>query len=261
MNPSIEELLNFSKTMAEEAGKIAMKYFQTDLNVIRKADNTPVTIADKEIEAFLRKEINAAYPEHAIVGEEQGEEGSQDAKYRWIIDPIDGTKSFMRGIPTFSNLIGLEIDKKVSVGLVNCPALDEMVYAGEGLGCWWQHNGKLEKAEVSSVDKMEDAMIVFGDPILFPKYKKQQAFERLQAKAYFCAGYCDGYGHLLVATGRAELMLDPIMSIWDCGPLPIILEEAGGFFGDWQGNPTLYHEEGISTSRQLLPEVLETIKG
>jgi len=131
-----------------------------------------------------------------------------------------------------------------------------MLAAASGEGCWWNGN----RAYVSDVTSMDKAVVVFGDVATFSKYNRSQAWERIKQSSFFRAGWGDAYGHLLVATGRAELMLDPIMNVWDCAPFPPILKEAGGYFGDWQGNSTVHANEAMSTSNKLLPEVLNLIQ-
>jgi myo-inositol-1(or 4)-monophosphatase len=220
-----------------------------------KDDHSPVTIADRQAEEFIRMRIEQAYPGHAIVGEEFGLKESQDASHRWIIDPIDGTKSFMRGVPLYGVLLGLEIEGEVEVGAAYFPALDEMVAAASGLGCWW--NGR--PARVSEITDLKRAYFSTTTVQAFEKNGRMEAFNRLTKSCYYQTGWSDAYGYLLVATGRVEVMLDPIMNTWDCGPFPPILGEAGGYFGDWKGQSTIYGREALATTQALLPQVLEMI--
>ncbi len=191
------------------------------------------------------------------MGEEYGVKESKEPSHRWFIDPIDGTKSFIRGVSSYAVLIGLEIEGKVEVGVAYFPALDEMIAAASGEGCWW--NGR--RARVSSVRKLRQAMVTFTDVADFAKYGRTEEWERIKQATWYRAGWGDAYGYLLVATGRAELMLDPIMSPWDCAPFPAILTEAGGYFGDWQGDCTIFGNEAMATTQQLLPEVLTLMQG
>jgi myo-inositol-1(or 4)-monophosphatase len=155
-------------------------------------------------------------------------------------------------VPLYSVLIGLEIEGVVQVGAAYFPALDEMVAAASGEGCWW--NGR--RAWVSPAQDLDRAMVAFTDARGFDQYGHAAAWERIQKATYHRPGLGDAYGHALVATGRAELMLDPIMSPWDGGPFPPILHEAGGYFGNWQGASTIYSQEALSTTQTLLPQVL-----
>jgi histidinol-phosphatase len=257
MSESWRKYLDFATETAYLAGRLTLGYFQTGVRPDLKADDTPVTIADRRAEEFVRHRIEKQYPRHAIVGEEYGTKEIGGASHRWFVDPIDGTKSFVRGVPLYAVLIGLEIEGSVKVGVAYFPALDEMIAAASGEGCWW--NGR--RAHVSDVPTLQQALVTFSDVASFARYGRSGAWERIKQTTYYRAGWGDAYGHLLIATGRAELMLDPIMNAWDCAPFPPILREAGGYFGDWQGNPTIHGNEALSTTQVLLPEVLALIRG
>ena len=151
--------------------------------------------------------------------------------------------------------MGLEIEGTVEVGAAYYPALDEMLAAGSGLGCWW--NGR--RARVSSAQSLAEGTVAYTDVANFAAYGRAEAWARIKKATYYRAGWGDAYGYLLVATGRSELMLDPIMNAYDCGPFPPILKEAGGYFGDWQGKPTIHGNEAMATTQRLLPEVLALI--
>ncbi len=252
MKESMQDYLEFITETAYLAGRLTLSYFQTGVQADYKIDRSPVTVADKKAEELIRSRIEKRYPGHAILGEEFGGSDAQQASHRWIIDPIDGTKSFLRGVPLYGVLIGLEIEGKVEVGAAYYPALNEMLAAATGQGCWW--NGR--RAHVSQVDKLENAWVAFTDPASFEEYGKLAAWKRLQQATYFRAGWSDCYGYLLVATGRIEVMLDPVMNIWDCGPFPPILREAGGYFGDWKGHESIDAGEALATNQAILAEVL-----
>lgn len=253
----LADYLEFMIETAYLAGRLTLSYFQTGVKADFKADNSPVTIADRRSEELIRSRIEARYPQHAIVGEEYGLKESQSSSYRWYIDPIDGTKSFMRGVPLYSVLIGLEIEGNVEAGVAYFPALDEMLAGASGLGCWF--NGR--RARVSQIASLSQGVVSFTSSHEFENSGRMDAWQRIQQASNFQRGWGDAYGHALVATGRIELMLDPVMKVWDCAPFPPILREAGGFYGDWQGNSTIYGGESISTTQVLLPEVLRLIKG
>jgi histidinol-phosphatase len=255
MTESLPALLEFATETAWQAGRLTLGYFQSGLRPEFKADDTPVTAADREAERLIRSRIAEAYPGHAVVGEEFGGDQADGSGYRWFIDPIDGTRAFVRGVPMFAVLLGLEIEGQVEVGVACFPALGEMVSAATGLGCWW--NGR--RARVSETGRLQDGLLVHSDTRSFGVQGRGPAWERLQAAAGYRAGWSDAYGYLLVATGRAECMLDPIMNVWDCAPFPVILQEAGGYFGDWQGNSTIYAGEAMATTLRLLPQVLSLI--
>ena len=173
------------------------------------------------------------------------------------MDPIDGTKSFVRGVPLYGVLIGLEIEGVCEVGAAYFPAIDEMVCAATGEGCY--RNGR--RASVSTTGSLPQGMACHAEAASFEEHGRSEAWQRIRSSAGGTRGWSDAYGHALVATGRVELMLDPIMNPWDCGPFPPILREAGGYFGDWSGNETIYSGEAMSTTRSLLPEVLSLIEG
>ncbi len=256
MQETLREMLTFAHDLAWKAGKVTLRYFQTGVTADRKADESPVTVADRETEQFLREHIQQRYPSHAIVGEEAGASGSAEAEWRWILDPIDGTRSFVHGVPLYGVMIGLEYAGEVVVGVVNIPALGEIVAAGRGMGCWW--NGR--RCQVSTVPRLSEGVLLStAMHDRYQKYGRQAAFDRLVAAAETTRTWGDCYGYLLVATGRAEAMIDPAMQIWDAAPLLPILQEAGGTFTDWQGTPTIEGGEGIGTNGLVLDEVLAAI--
>lgn len=250
-------LLNFATDLAFKAGRITLSHFQTDVQTTFKADDSPVTIADRETERFIREAIEKAYPNHDIVGEEHGTSES-GSSHRWYIDPIDGTKSFMRGVPLYGVLIGLEIAGRIEVGVAHFPALNEMVYAATGEGAYW--NGRA--CRVSETSDLSRAVCAHIDTASFARYgDKGEKWARLQQATYYNAGWCDAYGYALCATGRVDLMLDPIVSSWDASPFPVILREAGGYFGDWQGNETHLAGEALATNANLQQAVLALLGG
>jgi histidinol phosphatase-like enzyme (inositol monophosphatase family) len=258
MSATLRELLTFAHELAWNAGKITLRYFQTGLIPDLKDDDSPVTVADREAEQFMRTIINERYPSHAVLGEEGGQTGGDNAEWRWILDPIDGTRSFVHGVPLYGVMIGLERAGEPVLGVVGIPALNEIVYAAQGEGCWW--NGR--RCHVSQVGTLKQGLLLstaLHDR--YARYDRLPAFERLVAAAGTSRTWGDCYGYLLVATGRAEAMVDPAMQIWDAAALLPILQEAGGTFTDWQGNATIQAGEGIGSNGLVLDEVLSLIKG
>jgi len=248
-------LLDFAVRVARAAGEITQRYFKGSFAVELKADNSFVTAADREAERFLRAGIKEAFPDDAILGEEEGAKAGKSNR-RWILDPIDGTYSFVHKVPLYGVLIGLEIDDEAVLGVVNLPAVNEQVYAANGLGCFWNDR----PAHVSSTESLGDALLLATD---FGDCERQgfgRAAEMLQSQVQARRTWGDVYGHVLVATGRAEIMLDPIMNIWDCAPLLPILEEAGGTFTDWRGQRTIHGGNAISTNGRLFDAVMSTIR-
>lgn len=252
MSTFFRTLMDFAAETATLAGRMTLGYFGTGVRPDFKADDSPVTVADKLTEEFIRARIEKRYPDHAIVGEEFGVTEGAGASIRWYIDPIDGTKSFIRGVPLYAVLLGVEVDGIPSVGAAYYPGTDELLVAGTGEGCTW--NGR--PAHVSDVSDLSRAYISCTDVGAFELYGKWDAWERLARRVYMRVGWTDAYGYLLVATGRLEAMLDPIMNAWDCGPFVPILQEAGGYFGDWRGNATNHGGEGLATNGALRDEIL-----
>lgn len=250
----LERLMNFGSHIAREAGDITLKYFQR-VSSKRKADGSLVTEADFESERFLRSEIKKNFPHDGILGEEEGEQPGTSGR-RWIIDPIDGTFSFAHGVPLYGILIAVEIEDESVVGIINIPALSELVYAAKGCGCFY--NGK--RAHTNSSDRLEDALLLSTDFGSYPDVKFKAASEVLQQVVAARRTWGDCYGHLLVATGRADIMLDPVMKVWDCAALLPIVEEAGGTFTDWQGQRTIYGGNALSTNGFLLEQVLGVLQ-
>ena len=253
-------MLDFAVDAARQAGELTLEHFHSDAGYEMKADNTPVTIADRGAEELLRKRIERAYPAHGIVGEEFGEKvGSEPA--RWIIDPIDGTFSFICRVPLYCVLVGLESEGEMVAGVIHMPALGETVYAAKGLGCRWDGRDFTGRpARVSDVSDLSQARLLHGGPKLMHKHSKLAAFNRLRDQVYAERGWCDGYAYLLLATGRAEIMLDPILHLWDtAAPLPVVTE-AGGTFTDWSGKRTHTAPEAIATNGQLFEQVMSAVR-
>jgi len=252
---TLPNLLTFAQELAWQAGRGTLAYFNTGVVPDLKADQTPVTIADREAEQRMRALIEQRFPAHAILGEEYGETNA-GAAHRWILDPIDGTKSFVQGVPFYGVLVGLERDGEPVLGVCYLPALDEMIAAATQQGCTL--NGR--QARVSTVGQLKDAVLVCSDAESFRKYNRDAAFDEMRSKAKFTRTWGDCYGHMLVATGRAEIMLDPILSVWDCAALLPIVQEAGGSFTSWQGEATIWGQSGISTNAALRDEVMQIVQ-
>jgi histidinol phosphatase-like enzyme (inositol monophosphatase family) len=250
----LQSVLDFAVEVARGAGEITLKYFRKSPETKKKTDGSFVTIADREAEAYIRARISARYPDDGILGEETGESTGPSGR-RWIVDPIDGTFSFVHGVPLYGVLIALEDGYQPVLGVVNLPALDEIVYAARGLGSYF--NGEL--CRVSQTASLSEALVVATDVHSFAAHGFAAAAATLQSRARVARTWGDCYGHVLVATGRADLMLDPIMNIWDCAALLPIVEEAGGTFTDWQGRRTIDGGNAISTNGSLFETVMQTV--
>jgi len=250
----LQSVLDFAVAVARGAGEITLKYFRKTPETKTKADGSFITVADREAEAYIRASINARYPEDGVLGEETGESAGQSGR-RWIVDPIDGTFSFVHGVPLYGVLIALEDGDQPLLGVVDLPALGETIYAARGLGSYF--NGEL--CRVSGTSSLSEALVVATDVESFEPYGFGAVAATLQSGAKATRTWGDCYGHVLVATGRADVMLDPIMNIWDCAALLPIVEEAGGTFTDWQGRRTIAGGNAISTNGSLFETVMKMV--
>jgi histidinol-phosphatase len=254
MTTDIQALLDFSLDCAWKAGRFSLAHFQNNVAVERKADNSPVTIADRGIEQMLRERITHEWPEHGIIGEEFGRIDTT-SEYTWILDPIDGTKSFACGVPFYANLIGLTDAEGPLIGVAYYPALDEMLYAVRGGGCFW--NGR--RCHVSEVNKLEDAVLLTSDINSFRTPHKAAVWKTMIERTYFQRTWGDAYGYALVATGRAEIMLEPALAVWDAAPFPVIMAEAGGTYTDWQGKVAIDTGSALATNGALYEQAMQII--
>lgn len=259
MNATATELgglLSLAIEFAREAGAVTLQHFGSVMASDTKGDGTPVTEADRAAERLLRDRIGRRFPDHGILGEEFGEM-NPGARIRWILDPIDGTRSFVRGIPLYGVLIGIEIGGSPAVGVVHLPALGETVGAALGQGCFW--NGRLTR--VSNVRSLSEAAVLTTDPAELLEGPAAAGWERLVRECSLARSWGDCYGHILVATGRAEIMVDPVLAPWDAAPFVPILTEAGGRFTDLEGKAGLHGGSGVSTNGPLHDQVLALLRG
>jgi histidinol phosphatase-like enzyme (inositol monophosphatase family) len=259
--PQSTSRLELALAAAHEAGDITLDYFRRDdIEVERKADDSPVTAADRQAEMHLRERIAAAFPEDAILGEEFPERPGSSG-YRWIVDPIDGTKSFIHGVPLYGTLVGVEHEGVSILGVINIPALDECVYAAAGQGAWYRHGAAPPRpAKVSARGPLSQGLFLTSEVATFDSIGRRDAYERLQAAARLSRCWGDCYGYLMVATGRAEVMVDPVVAVWDLAALLPVIEEAGGTFTDWQGRRSIRSGQSIATNGRVLDEVLAMVR-
>ena len=254
MSATIEpELLDTAVTLLRQAGELTLTYFRSEgLAIDRKGDGTPVTVADRAAERMLREELEARFPDDGILGEEEDEKIGTSGR-RWIIDPIDGTKAFTHGVPLYTNLLALEDADGIALGVINVPALAETVYAARGLGCFC--NGV--PASVNGHDTIEGAYLTSSG--LSP----WDDDELLRAKhaGLNLRTWGDGYGYVLVATGRLEAMYDPKAELYDVAPMPIIMSEAGGRFSALNGSSNPDMGSGLATNGLLHDQVLAILRG
>lgn len=256
----ISRRLELAITAGKEAGRLTLQYFQQDdLQVERKSDLSPVTIADRSAEQHLRKHIAASFPNDPILGEEFGST-SGTSGFTWILDPIDGTKSFISGVPLFGTMVGIEHEKTAVAGLIYMPALGEGVYAARGEGAWHFRGDDPPRRSRVSKKSLADGLFVTSQVDSFAARGAAAALEAVQKAAYITRTWGDCYGYFLVATGRAEVMIDPILNVWDAAAVQPIVEEAGGTFTDWQGTPTIHAGEAVGTNGIVADEVLGILR-
>ncbi len=215
---------------ARASAKIILPYFQSSLDVQRKADGSPVTIADKKAEECILELIRTHRPQDGWLGEEFGSADGTSG-YRWIIDPLDSTISFIHGVPLFGTLLAVQKDGQTLLGLINMPALEEMIIGVRGSGTFY--NG--QQCRVSQTANISQATILTSSCTNLLKHDRQAGFTKLTAQAAESRTWGDCYGYLLVATGRAEIMIDPVVAPWDVAPMLPIITEAGGRITDLDG--------------------------
>ena len=263
----MQEYVDFALELARAAADVVLPFYQGTFEVEMKDDRSPVTEADRRAEDLMRERIEQRYPEHGILGEEFGEKRSA-SKLKWILDPIDGTVSFVNGVPLFGTLVALAEAGEPLLGVIHFPALDETVWAAKGRGCFY---GK-KPAAVRRCERLADAVVCASgmhgtDIIINPNgptdEKPVAALGALIRRAQNFRGWGDCYGHALVATGRADVMVDPVMSPWDIAALVPIIEEAGGKVTDLDGNRDGIIERGslVSTAGAIHEEVLSLLRG
>jgi histidinol phosphatase-like enzyme (inositol monophosphatase family) len=247
-------LLEAVAEVARLAGDVALSHFRTGIDVEWKSDGSPVTVADRAAERAARDWIERRFPGDGILGEEQGETRGSAAR-RWILDPIDGTKSFVRGVPLWGTLVGVAEGTRILAGAAFFPAVGELVAAAPGQGCWW--NGAA--CRVSEVASISSATVLTTDERFAKHEARRQGWRDLAARAAVSRTWGDCYGYLLVATGRAEVMVDETMNAWDAAAILPIVAEAGGVFSDWTGASTAFGGNAIATNAALARSVRETL--
>lgn len=256
-NTELAARFELAKRCARQAGQLTVDYFRQGVDVEHKDDSTPVTIADREAEQLLRRQIAAAFPQDAILGEEYGETGGSTG-FRWILDPIDGTKSFISGVPLYGTLVGIEHRGQAVAGVIEIPALAESVAAARGGGAWYQLGEQPPvPAKAASSCDLAEGLFVTTQRDAFDDRSAGAVFSELESRAAVTRTWGDCYGYLLVATGRALLMIDPVVSVWDAAALQPVIEEAGGAFADWSGEPTIHSGDALATTRDLIGQIIE----
>ncbi|MFI5385495.1 MAG: inositol monophosphatase family protein [Fimbriimonadales bacterium] len=253
--------LAFAIDAAIKAGRSTMEHFQKGGAVEIKSDGSPLTVADRNAERLMREEIAQHFPGEAILGEEEGAVGTGER--RWVLDPIDGTKSFISGVPLYATLLAYEEHGEPVLGVCYFPALDELVYAERGAGTCWTDGSRSDirsrAAHVSETKSIEGAVFASGSMGTMARAGRLEGFQMLEAKAMAARTWSDAYGHALVATGRIVAMVDPVVATWDISAMAVIVREAGGRFTDFQGDDRLAGE-ALSSNGHVHQELLEAFR-
>ena len=249
LDVQVEQVQAYMDAVAEVArvaGDVAKGYFGKDPETRIKSDGSPVSAADINAERAAREWIEGRFPDDGILGEELPI-ARPDAQRRWILDPIDGTFTFLQSVPLWGTLVAVAEGESVIAGAAYFPALDEIIFAAPGQGCWW--NGS--RAGVSTVDRLSDARLLTSDARFLRDATRRERWTRLQTGVRAMRTWGDCYGYLLVATGRADIMIDEIISDWDGAALLPIITEAGGVFTDWRARTTAFGGDVIATNANL----------
>ena len=249
----MREFVDFSKELARASGEVIMRYFRSGVAVETKVDESPVTIADQQAEEIMREMIMKEFPGHGIIGEEFGVH-NDGAEYQWVLDPIDGTKSFVSGTFLFGTLIGLMKDSQPIVGAIHHPVTSHLLI---GNGAEARLNG--EPVRVRPTRNLRDAVLCCTDFIDVGKHQNGIAFQQLMGKTNYNRTWGDCHGYFLLATGSVDIMLDPIMHLWDIVALIPVIEGAGGKITSWNGGPPLGGNGIIASNGPLHSQVLRVL--
>jgi len=250
---NLSELKRFCKLLADESGKIIKQYYRTAINIETKEDESPVTIADKKAEEVIRNLITKEFPDHGIIGEEFGELNS-GAEYKWVLDPIDGTKSFVAGTPLFGTLIALMKNNEPILGVINQPVLNDFMI-GDNESTLLNN----QKVKVRECNNLSSAVLVATDHLHFGKYRTQKGFDELVNKVKLYRMWGDCYGYFLIAAGYADIMIDPIMNPWDLTALIPIIKGAGGTITDYYGGNPVNADSIIATAGKIHGDVISIL--
>ena len=247
----INKLLDFAVSIIIRSGRISRKYFRTGVEISNKSNRTfdPVTVADREVEAFLRKQIEKNYPDHGIYGEEHGHKSGN--AYTWFIDPIDGTKGYISGAPMWGSLLGVMKNKRPLIGIMHQPFVGETFFA-DGSNAWWKHGNKRRILKTSTVKLPEKAILYCTHPAMFENRKDQKQFKRVEAAVKNSRFGGDCYGYCLLAAGYVDVVIEAGLKPYDIVPLIPIIKSAGGVVTDWEGNPAVNGGKVVAAANKRL---------
>jgi len=256
MNPDWRTRYDLAVEAAHKAGDLARTYYETTFEVEHKADSSPVTVADKRAEELIRGMVASAFPNDGFLGEEFGDQPGSSG-YRWIIDPIDGTKSFIRHVPIWATLVGLEYKGEQIGGVAYVPVFGMTYRALRGGGAYMNER----KIRVSDVSRLSDGLLCYSSIGWFTRAGRLDAFLKLAGITARQRGYGDFYGFVLVAEGAADVMVEHGVNPWDVAATKAIVEEAGGRFTDWDDNPTIHRPDALATNGKVHAETLAILRG
>ncbi len=255
MNPEWRTRYDLAVDAAQKAGELARGFYETTFDVEHKADSSPVTIADRDAEQLIREMVTRCFPGDGFLGEEFGDQPGTSG-FRWVIDPIDGTKSFIRHVPIWATLIGLEYQGEQIAGVAQIPVFGMTYRALRGAGAYLNER----KIHVSTRSCLEDSLLCYSSINWFTRASRERTFLELARRTSRQRGYGDFYGFVLVAEGAAELMVEHGVNPWDIAATKAIVEEAGGMFTDWDGEPTIHRPDVVASNGLVHAEVLSLLK-
>jgi len=253
-NKQLVKLLDFAVKTVKKSEAITLKYYQKKLKHKVKENLTPVTIADMKCEKYILAQLKKNYPEHDIHAEESGKKSS-GSEFKWIIDPIDGTKNYMRKYPFWGTLMALEYQGEVVLGVIAMPSLDEFVFAAKGMGCYLNNR----KVKVSKVKQVKESYLLHGGLEYIYTQSYRANFSNLVKQSYYDRGFGDCHGHVFVINGKAEIMVDPFVAPYDIAATKICVEEAGGKLTDLSGNDSIYNGNALITNGKVHDAVLKIL--
>lgn len=255
MNSAWRTRYELAQEAARRAGDLARGFYETTFEIEKKADSSPVTVADKQAEQLIRQMVAQHFPDDGFLGEEFGDQPGGSG-FRWVIDPIDGTRSFVRHIPIWATLIGLEYQGEQIGGVAYLPVFGQMYRALRGDGAYANDR----RIRVSGVDELSESLMCYSSIRWFQSVGREKTFLELVSKTQRQRGFGDFYGFVLVAEGACDLMLEHGVHEWDVAALKAIVEEAGGTFTDWKGTPTTATPDVLATNGKIHAETLAILQ-